>query len=100
MSSETGNNIASVVGPIALSVPGVTAATIEELKDATTRLFGGAVSVEESFDPEYPSDTYTVMTVETTLPVEEIVKTEREWSRTVFRLAPKWESLRLLILPK
>lgn len=66
----------------------------------TTRLFGEDVKVYESFDPEYPEDTYTVFSVQSEQPVEELCQAEQEWVRSLATIAPACDSIRLELCPR
>jgi len=66
----------------------------------TTRLFGPDVSIAESYDPEHPQDKYVRLSVKVAMSPVEIVRVEREWTREVARIAPRWDKLKLLILPE
>jgi hypothetical protein len=66
----------------------------------TTGLFGKSVGIKESFDPEFPADKYIVLTVNTSLGSTQIVKAEQAWITEIRKIAPNWDSLRLLIRPR
>jgi hypothetical protein len=68
-----------------------------ELIAATAELFGGDVSVYESFDPEYPDDVYTVLAVRTRLAPAEAVRTERDWIRRSQAIGRCLDDVRLSI---
>ncbi len=73
------------------------ATMLAELISATRELFGGEVSMSESFDPEYPDDAYTVLAVETRLSPAEAVRTERVWIRRSQAIGRCLDDVRLSI---
>jgi hypothetical protein len=66
----------------------------------TSSLFQAEATFSESCDPEFPSDRYHVVAVETSLSPAEIVRAEQRWIKEVTSIAPEWESLRLCIRAK
>jgi len=70
---------------------------LAKLIGATCELFGGNVSMYESFDPEFRDDKYTVLSVTTKLNPKDAAHAEREWVRRVEAIAPSWKDLRLSI---
>jgi hypothetical protein len=66
----------------------------------TSSLFDAEATFFESCDPEFPSDRYHVVPVETSLSPAEIVRAEQQWISEVVSIAPEWESLRLSIRAK
>jgi hypothetical protein len=70
---------------------------LTKLVGATCELFGGTVSIYESFDPEFRDDKYTVLSVTTSLCPKDAAEAEREWVRRVENIAPSWKELRLSI---
>ncbi|MCE9555314.1 MAG: hypothetical protein K8T91_18345 [Planctomycetes bacterium] len=72
---------------------------LSALVAVTTRLFGPDVSIAESYDPEHPQDKYVQLSVKVKMAPTDIVRAEGEWAREIARIAPRWDRLRLLILP-
>jgi hypothetical protein len=70
---------------------------LAKLIGTTCELFGGSVSMYESFDPEFRDDKYTVLSVTTKLSPKDAAQAEREWVRRVEVIAPSWKDLRLSI---
>jgi hypothetical protein len=70
---------------------------LTELVRATSELFGGDVTIRESFDQEFRDDKYTVLSVRTRLNPQEAARAEREWVQRVESIAPSWKDLRLAI---
>ena len=66
----------------------------------TSSLFKAEATFCESCDPEFPSDRYHVVAVETSLSPAEIVRAEQQWIAEIIAIAPEWESLRLSIRAK
>ena len=72
---------------------------LSALVAVTTKLFGRDVTISESYDPEHPNDKFVELTVRVKMAPAEIVLAEGEWARQISIIAPRWDNLRLLILP-
>ena len=70
---------------------------LKELTGITSELFGGTISLKESFDPEYSSDKYMVVIVDTTLAPKEAFVAEKAWIQQVATITTAWKNLRLSI---
>lgn len=70
---------------------------ISQISGVTHALFGGAVAVNTSRDPEYPAEEYLVFAVAAALSPGDIVHAECEWIRQVEAIVPNCDSLRLSI---
>ncbi len=67
----------------------------------TEELFPGPFSCNDEFDPEYPDDTYVVISVESTGEMHEVVRRQREWHERIRALSPDlFGKLRLSINPR
>lgn len=76
---------------------------LQSVIEATRQLFPGLVKVETSHDrhdPEYPYDVFTVLIVEPTGEIDQIVDRECEWIQRVANIVPGLGSFRLAIHPK
>ena len=74
--------------------------TVQKIFDLTTEIFGDDVSVKSSHDPEYPSETYTVLSPQVSADNPTILRMESEWVERVARLAPNGHGFRLRIRRK
>ena len=83
------------------SSPSSLSAWMSDVKQITEELFPGAFSCSDESDPEYPDDTYVVISVESTGDIREIVRRQCEWHERVRSLAPDlFGKLRLAISPR
>ena len=74
---------------------------MSDVKQITEELFPGPFSCNDEFDPEYPDDTYVVISVESTGDMREIVRRQREWHQRIRALSPDlFGKLRLSISPR
>ncbi len=62
----------------------------------TVELFGGEATTYDSFDPEYPTDKYPVVSVTTKLSPRDAARTELEWIDRLVALAPSGETSALV----
>jgi hypothetical protein len=67
--------------------------TVAKVVEMTCELFGGDVSLYESFYPEHPTDRYPVISVTTRLSPKEAVRTESVWIHRIMEIAPDWKDL-------
>jgi len=73
---------------------------LTSLVRVTSELFGGEVTINEDFDPEYPEHRYLVVEATTRLPPKEIVQQERKWIEALLDLGlPPIVDIRLSPLP-
>jgi len=63
-------------------------------------IFGDDVSVKSSHDPEFPGETYTVLSPQVSADSAAILRMESEWVERVARLAPNGHGFRLRIQRK
>ena len=76
-------------------------AWMPDVKRITEELFPGPFSCNDEFDPEYPDDTYVVISVESTGDIREAVRRQCEWHERVRALSPDlFGKLRLSISPR
>ena len=76
-------------------------ALMSEVRQITEELFPGSFSCNEESDPEYPDDTYVVISVESTGDIREVVRRRREWHERIRALSPDlFGKLRLSISPR
>ena len=74
---------------------------ISEIVRMSRELFPGPVSVEVMSDPDSPSESWTVLNVESAGAPQEIVKTQCEWHDRLARQFPDAVStVRLSIYPR
>ena len=74
---------------------------MSDVKRVTEELFPGPFSCHDEFDPEYPGDTYVVVSVESTGEMREVVRRQREWHERIRGLSPDlFGKLRLSISPR
>ncbi|MBC7819034.1 MAG: hypothetical protein IAG10_19265 [Planctomycetaceae bacterium] len=72
-----------------------------EILRMSAELFPGPISVEVMSDPDSPSESWTVLNVESAGAPQEIVKTQCEWHERLARQFPDAVStVRLSILPR
>ena len=78
-----------------------TAAGLTEVIRMTQELFSSPVAVEQMSDPEAPNESWTVLSVEATGDVKELVKRRCEWHERLARQFPGHAAdLRLSIGPR
>ena len=76
-------------------------ALMSDVRQITEELFPGSFSCNEESDPEYPDDTYVVISVESTGDIREVVRRRREWHEPIRALSPDlFGKLRLSISPR
>jgi len=76
-------------------------AWMPDVKRITQELFPGPFLCDDEFDPEYPVDTYVVVSVESTGEMRELVRRQREWHERIRALSPNlFGKLRLSISPR
>jgi hypothetical protein len=76
-------------------------ALMTDVRQITEGLFPGSFSCNEESDPEYPDDTYVVISVESTGDIREVVRRRREWHERIRALSPDlFGKLRLSISPR
>jgi hypothetical protein len=74
---------------------------MSEVKQITEELFPGPFSCNDEFDPEYPDDSYVVVSVESTGDMREVVLRQCEWHDRIRALSPDlFGKLRLSISPR
>jgi hypothetical protein len=73
---------------------------LREVVEITHQLFPGPIAVESSHDPENPHDEFTVLTVEATGGIDEILERECQWIQCVADIVPGLGAFRLAINPK
>lgn len=70
------------------------------VREFTTRMFPGNVSVEMGADPECPHERFVLFQVTAAGEVEELIRSQQLWNRGVLRLAPDaLNSFRIAITP-
>lgn len=67
----------------------------DEIVRVTRELFPGDVAIEETDDPEYPQDSYTVVRAQASGDIKEIEDRRIEWHERVSRLSENCRLLRL-----
>lgn len=72
---------------------------IDSIVDLTTNLFGEDVRIYASHDPEFPESRYTVLAVQSSRPLAELMQLELEWVRGVSRISPGFDTFRLKLTP-
>jgi phosphate uptake regulator len=72
---------------------------IDSIVDLTTNLFGENVRIYASHDPDFPETRYTILAVESSRPVAELLELELEWARGVNKISPGFDSFRLKLIP-
>jgi hypothetical protein len=71
------------------------------VKRITEELFPGPLTCSVESDPEYPGDTYVVISVESTGEMSDVVRRRREWHERIRALSPDlFGKLRLSISPR
>lgn len=70
---------------------------IQQIIGITTDVFQSPVSVKESFDPEFPGETYLVFSPVVNYGNAEILALEAEWRSRVIAAAPQCNGFRLLV---
>jgi hypothetical protein len=85
-------------GQADLDWPAVDPEIVATLMQSATQLFGGKASIKKARDPEYPSDKYYVLRIETELSPENVVRAESQWIDGLLDAAPGCHSIRLLIV--
>ena len=76
-------------------------ALMSDVKQITEDLFPGPFSWNDECDPEYPADTYVVISVESTGDMREVVRRRCEWHERIRALSPDlFGKLRLSISPR
>ena len=76
-------------------------ANLSDVVRMTQELFSGQVSTEVMSDPESPSESWVVLSVETTGDPKELVKRRCEWHERLARQFPECvRNLRLSICPR
>jgi len=76
-------------------------AWMSDVKQITEELFPGPFSCSDEFDPEYPDDTYVVISVESTGDMRDVVRRRCEWHERIRALSPDlFGKLRLSISPR
>jgi hypothetical protein len=74
---------------------------MSDVRQITEELFPGPFSCSGESDPEYPDDTYVVISVESTGDIREAVRRQCEWHERVRALSPDlFGKLRLSISPR
>jgi hypothetical protein len=68
-----------------------------KLAEYTANLFGGTVVTSNSHDPQFPEDTYDVISVTTKLRPQEAAEAERIWVKAAHAIAPTSTHVRLAI---
>ena len=82
------------------SLPSFLSAWMSDIKRITEDLFPGSFSCSHESDPEYPDDTYVVISVESTGDIRELVRRRCQWHDRIRVLAPElFGRLRLSISP-
>jgi len=72
-----------------------------DVQQITAELFPGTFSYEEEFDPEYPGDTYVVISVESPGDMRDVIRRQCEWHERIRGLSPDLSrKLRLSISPR
>jgi hypothetical protein len=91
--------LAAVVYP-GSSVSGLSA-FMSDVKQITQELFPGPCSCSDESDPEYPNDTYVVVSVESTGDMRDIVRRRCAWHERIRTLSPDlFGKVRLSIIPR
>jgi hypothetical protein len=91
--------LAGVDSP-ASSKPEVSA-VMASVKRISQELFPGPYSCSDESDPEFPDDTYVVISVESTGDLQDVVRRRVEWHERIRDLAPGlFGKLRLSISPR
>ncbi|MCL4204490.1 MAG: hypothetical protein KJ000_18550 [Pirellulaceae bacterium] len=81
--------------------PDSLSAVMSDVRQITQELFPGPFSFDEESDPEYPDDTYVVISVESTRDIGEAVRRRCEWHERIRALSPSmFGKLRLSINPR
>jgi len=76
-------------------------AWMPDVKRITEELFPGPFSCSDESDPEYPDDTYVVVTVESTGDMGDIVRRRCAWHERLRALSPDlFGKIRLSITPR
>ncbi len=76
-------------------------AWMSDVKQITEELFPGHFSCNDEFDPEYPDDTYVVISVQSTGDIQDVVRRQCDWHERIRALAPDlFGKLRLSISPR
>jgi hypothetical protein len=74
---------------------------MSDVRPITQELFPGPFSCTDESDPEYPDDTYVVISVESTGGIGEAVRRRCEWHERIRALSPDlFGKLRLSINPR
>ena len=79
---------------------GAAKGVVEQVVALTAQLFPGMVTVKESYDPEYPGETYRVFVAETSDDPVTILNLENQWNRQVTQHFPGWHGFRLSVRRK
>ncbi|MEO8498263.1 MAG: hypothetical protein ABI614_24635 [Planctomycetota bacterium] len=84
----------------ASSKPDLSAVMVDVIQ-ISQELFPGPFSSSDDSDPEFPDDTYVVVSVESTGDMQDIVRRRAEWHERIRALAPGlFGKLRLSISPR
>lgn len=78
----------------------IASAKTREVIALTSEIFGGPVTVQESYDPEHPNHKWIVVTAEATASRSAILKLESEWARRISSSSPHSDGFRLRIKRK
>lgn len=74
--------------------------SLDEVIEMTREFFSGPISTEVMFDPEFPSDRWTVIDVEASGSSKELVELSCQWHERLARQFPELVSyIRLSIYP-
>jgi hypothetical protein len=68
-----------------------------QIVEVTAEVFQQEPRIKPDYDPEFPTDKYVVLIVETRLDRKAILEKEAEWTRRIARVEPKWDAFRLSI---
>jgi hypothetical protein len=100
MSTQLNPNVAPFV-PASLTA-GTSAQTraLQEIVEATGRIFGAPPAIRTDHDPEHPSEPYLVLVVDAEGDVPRLLDLEDQWVAAVREPHQHWPGLRFLIRPK